>query len=222
MANWQTNLNRIMKEKKLDMSAVSTRAGLDPSTLSAMLRRGTSPRLNTIMALADALGTTVEYLMTGTATQEVPSKLVPVAGEVAAGLWFEDGNWDVERYAPIYAIETRFKGVEQRAYRVIGDSMNAEGIVDGSFVVMVPYWHVRTSIQDGDVVVVEQVEGGKTERTVKKVTVLADEFRLEASSTNPRWRGVAISIPRAAPDHNDDRKVEVVGLVVGLFKTFGA
>lgn len=220
MVNWQKNLTRILKEKNLDMSAVSVKAGLDPSTVSAMLRRGTSPRVDTFLAIAGALGVTAEQLMSGTVPQETSAKLVPVAGQVAAGLWFDEGAWDTERYAPIYAVETRFKGVNQKAYKVVGDSMNAEGILDGSYVVTVPYWDVRAGFQDGDIVVVEQSDGGRIERTVKKITILANEYRLESRSTNPRWKDTAIVIPRTNPDPNDDRNVTLVGLVVGLFKDF--
>lgn len=111
--------------------------------------------------------------------------------------------------------------MEQRAYRVTGDSMNERGFHDGSFVITVPYWNVRTQIQDGDAVVVERREGNRIERTIKVVVINPSEYRLEARSTNPRWADTAITIPRDTNAEPSAIEIEIVGLVVGSYRPEG-
>jgi SOS-response transcriptional repressor LexA len=221
MDDWRDRLKKILEDRGLDMQAVSLKAGLEKTAVYNVLNRRPNPQINTVRAIAEALDMSLSELVEGTTAEPVPSRLVPVMGQVAAGLWFEDGEWDTPRFAPVPVVPSRYKSAEQKAYRVLGDSMNDLGFVDGSFVITVPYWQARTHLQDGDAVVVERREAGKVERTIKVVVIGAEEYRLEARSSNPRWSGSAIVIPRNQSADAHDSSVEVVGLVIGSFRPVG-
>lgn len=221
--NWRDNLAKALKRKGLDMKAASRGAGLGETAVFDMLRRGRDPQMSTIISLAKAHDLSLDEIVNGTALSTPTGvRMIPVRGQVAAGLWYDDGDWDEPKYEDIPIVSEKYGNAPQEAFKVVGDSMDREGIVDGSFVTaVVPYWHVRNQIQDGDVVVVEQQEHGRRERTVKVVVIQADHYRLEARSTNPRWKNAFIIIPRDKPDHNDDRVVEIVGLVTGTYRKIG-
>lgn len=173
---------------------------------------------------ARAYGVTPEYIMAGkgkpsedvTLGVEQTPVTVNVYGEVAAGLWFEDDGWHTPRYDRIPVVPMRYKSVEQSAWKVIGPSMDLRGIVDGGYIITVPYWEVRRGIQDADLVVVERRDGSKIERTVKEVLVYPDRTEFWPRSTAPEFQQ-PIVIPR---DRDHDSQVEVIGLVVGFYKPF--
>lgn len=199
------------------MQAVSLKAGLEKTAVYNVLNRRPNPQINTVIAIAHALDMTVSELVEGTIKEAPTPMFVPVRGQVAAGLWFEDGEWDTPKYPEVPVVPSRYRNVPQIAYKVVGDSMDERGFVDGSYVITVPYWQVRTQIQDGDAVVVERRDGSRVERTIKIVVIGPGEYRLEARSTNPRWADTAIVIPRDRPEANDN-SVEIIGLVIGSYK----
>ena len=139
----------------------------------------------------------------------------PVCGQVAAGIWLDDGDW-VDNgedftvpFSPII-----YPSVPRQAWRVRGDSMDRVGIVDGCYVITIDYGVARLDIRDGDLVVVERRQSSRTERTVKTVRVDGDRYVLEPRSTNPRW--TSITIPRNGEAHVSDEEIRIVGLVVGV------
>jgi SOS-response transcriptional repressor LexA len=194
-----------------------------------------SPRYDTVARLASALETTVEWLEHGEGPETVDQQerfaeqeamLFPrvgratVAGTVAAGLWIDDGDWDGFGHGGEAAIEIpvvlgRYSKLEQCAYRVLGDSMDRAGILEGGYVVAVEYWAVRDGIVDGDLVVVVRRESLRTERTVKRVRVEPRAYVLEPMSTNPKHQ--PIEMPRGAGPA-DDRCIEIAGLVIGYYR----
>lgn len=206
----------------LSRQAAAKKAGVNPDAIRDIDRKDSSPRLKTIEALASVLNRSPAWLAFGEGGELAPvaqPKNVPVRGTVAAGMWFDDGYIDEGAFDDVPAVTTRFRALEQTAWRVSGDSMNEEGIVEGSFAITVEYWQVREAIQDKDIVVVERREGGKIERTIKKVSIMPNEIRLMACSTNPQWRGTYIAIPRGGNrDGSDGTSIEVVGLVVGTYR----
>ena len=221
MKDWIDNLLALMESKGLNMKTLSLKAGLGDSTVSKLRKRNGDPQISTIIALADALGVSVDQVIFGTIVENRPVKQIYVVGQVAAGLWFENDAFDEQRFGEIPISEGKWSNFDQRGYKVVGDSVDAIGIADGSFVVTVPYWQARTHIQDGDTVVVERHDGHRIERTVKVVSILPGEFRLEARSNNPRWKDAYISIPRkTVSGEPDDGRIEIVGLVIGSYRAF--
>lgn len=224
MDNWRENLLKIMRNKGFDMKGLCLRAGLDPSTISKMIKRKSVPQITTMTAIAKALDVSLDEIMSGVAAADLPVRRVPIYGQVAAGLWVEDGVWDEPRYEDVSIVTGKYANLEQKGYKVVGDSMDKEGIADGSYVITVLYWQVRDRIQDGDVVVVERGDGKRIERTVKVVSIMPNEYRLEPRSSNPHWNDAYISIPRESagkPHEANDMRIEIVGLVIGMYKSFG-
>lgn len=114
MTDWRDNLERLMEEKGLDRKALSVRAGLDPSAVSVLLRdrqKRKDPQISTVAALAEALDVSLDTLFYGTVEAAPPIVTVPVVGQVAAGLWFEDGEWDTPRFRPVPMVPTRYREV---------------------------------------------------------------------------------------------------------------
>lgn len=150
-------------------------------------------------------------------TSPIVTEPVHVYGVVAAGLWLEDGDWQISKFDPVPVVPMKYRGVEQTAWKVLGPSMDLAGILDGGYVVTVPYWEVRIAVQDNDLVVVERRDGSKIERTVKQAVIGPNRVELWPRSSSSDYQ-TPILIPR---DHkHDGSQVEIVGLVVGFYRPF--
>lgn len=146
--------------------------------------------------------------------------LVPVRGNTACGVWAENGRFFDQEYPPIPAVPTKHKSVEQFAFRVIGMCMDKLRILDGDFVVCVPYWIARAGATDGDVVVIERKRGHVTERTCKQIAVNGNRLELWPRSSDPQFQPVIM------PNQNDPldetgAEIEIVGLVIGRYAAIG-
>jgi lambda repressor-like predicted transcriptional regulator/SOS-response transcriptional repressor LexA len=144
-------------------------------------------------------------------------KTAPVVGEVAAGLWLDMDNWDTPKYNPAPFVPGKFQRMNQSAYLVRGTSMNRR-YPDGSYVITVPYFDVRGELREGDPVVVERVDGGRIERTVKLVIVDLFGIALACDSTDPKWEDTRIPIPNGEPDEVADTEIRILGLVIGSYR----
>lgn len=144
-----------------------------------------------------------------------------IRGNVAAGVWYDDGDWDGTDSTTVPSVNGAYGSLPQVAYRVNGDSMNLAGILDGGYVISVDYWAVRSAITSGDLVIVERRESSRVERTVKQVVAGEHEWRLEPRSSNPKHQ--PINIPKAADiGHGPtDREIEIVGYVIGYYRQLG-
>lgn len=213
---WRDRLREVIDERKTDMKAVSLGAGLNETAVFELLKKGKDPKLSTLTKVVQFLQLSYDELISGAVPSLTP-KSVPVVGETAAGLWLEPDSWDEAKYPPVPFVPTRYAELEQRAYRVVGPSMNAKGIHDGTFVITVSYWDVRTQPQDGDIVVVERSrDGGLVERTLKQVIVHPDRIELMPRSTDERYREPFI-IPRNNGAPEETIEIQIVALVIGSY-----
>jgi SOS-response transcriptional repressor LexA len=213
---WRDRLRDVIEERKTDMKAVSLGAGLNASAVFEMLKKGKDPTITTLAKVVEHLQLSYDELMSGAIPSASP-RSVPVVGETAAGLWLEPDSWDEAKYPPVPFVPTRYADLEQRAFRVVGPSMNMAGIHDGSFVITVAYWDVRTQPQDGDIVIVERRrDGGLLERTVKEVVVLPDRIELTPRSTDERFKE-PLAIPRTLHRSEETLEIEIVALVIGSY-----
>lgn len=64
MSFWQT-VAQICEEKGINKKTIASIAGIDPSTISKGLKNSTYPSADKAVLIAQKLGTTVEYLVTG-------------------------------------------------------------------------------------------------------------------------------------------------------------
>lgn len=212
-------LNKIMEKHGWNQHELAKALEVTQPSVSRWLS-GADPRGETREKIRELLREDYSTV-TSTAGEKTTTRGISVKGQAAAGLWFDEGAVDESVYGEIPIAIARYATIEQSAYRVMGDSMDKLGFLDGSFVITVDYWKVRAAIQDGDTVVVEQRDGGRIERTVKVVAITPDSYRLEARSNNPKWAGSAIVIPRVNADMADDRSTEIVGLVIGNYRPVG-
>jgi transcriptional regulator with XRE-family HTH domain len=131
-------------------------------------------------------------------------------GEVAGGIWREAFEWPRDDWLPVaMAIpDGRYSGVQRRAVRVIGDSMDLV-YPDGSLVLFVRFADIGGSPKRGDRVIVGRHRQGLTEATVKEYAIDAKGRPwLSPRSSNPAH--AAIPLERA----EDGETIDVFGLVV--------
>lgn len=91
--DWRERLRRIIAETPgLTMKGVSLKTGLNASTVQTLLTRGSSPTAETVISIANALGVSPSYLLTGEESARIS---IPIVGMVSAGEgWvpIEDGG----------------------------------------------------------------------------------------------------------------------------------
>ncbi|MHB2169935.1 helix-turn-helix domain-containing protein [Alsobacter sp. R-9] len=218
------------KQLALTLEQLAHDVGISVSQLSRAERGGRDLKLNELRKVADRLGVTVSDLVEGfvepanddrsTVRPAGPVVALPVSGEVAAGLWMETDVWDEGKYDPIPHVAGRYAGLEQRAWHVSGNSMDLEGIVDGSFVVTVPYFDARGRLTPGDICVIERRRGGLIERTCKKIDLVDGHYELQPCSSDPKWKAIVVN--RKTGVDADGVEVEVVGYVIFIGRTIGS
>lgn len=116
MEDWRDRLKRLIEERGLNMKQLSLAAGLGETAVRDMLQKVTSPRIDTVLAIADQLGITLTELMEG--RQNGPRK-VSVIGYVSAG----EGWTPFEGDGPVDDIEISIEGGAPVGLVVRGDSM---------------------------------------------------------------------------------------------------
>lgn len=96
--DWRTRLRRIIAETPgLTMKGLSLKAGLNASTVRTLLTRGSSPTAETLIAVANALGVSPNYLLTGDEGSVVSIPIVGIASGGEGWVPIEDGgNGSVE------------------------------------------------------------------------------------------------------------------------------
>lgn len=172
--------------------AIAKRAGIGQTTVGRILRGEVDPSAENMRKIADAFGTTVEYLLTGSFTvirKFADTNVEPgpaLRGHVPLISWVQAGNWGevMDNFAPGDAEDwlpcPRKFGPHAFALRVRGVSMEPR-------------------YQDGDIIFVDpdaQPEHGKNvvarlddehEATFKQLVIEGDKKFLKP--LNPDWPG---------------------------------
>lgn len=78
-------LRVIMDERGLKPAPLSTRAGFSDSMIRDLYRKSSSPKLSSALAIADALGLTIEEIVRRSDPQSSPQPTIALAGKVGAG-----------------------------------------------------------------------------------------------------------------------------------------
>jgi transcriptional regulator with XRE-family HTH domain len=145
----------------------------------------------------------------------------PVVGRVAAGIWLDHDTADEYSGVMVPYVIDAYPALEQKAFEVSGRSMDQVPILPGDYVVTVPYFEARREPLAGDIVVVERTrDGGYLERSVKEVAVYPDRIELVPRSSDPRFQEPLV-VAKAGNPPDDTTQIEIVGLVVGLFRRMG-
>lgn len=146
--------------------------------------------------------------------------LLDYAGILEAGAFREVDELDQRQPHKIPHFRSpQFPKAKHMAWKVMGDSMDLEHIVEGMWVEGVDieeFTDYYGDLRDGDFVVVERSEaqGARRERTVKKLAVFPDRWELHPRSSNPKHQ--VIKIPRGH-DPSRDSSAVIIGLVVRWF-----
>lgn len=146
-------------------------------------------------------------------------RFCPVRGVAKAGTWIEvDDSMQIE-FDPVPCVPTGYTSTEQFAYRISGHSMDKRGIVDGDYVVCVPYFMVRLTPRQDDIVIAERRDGQKTELSCKRLVVSGNTYELHPDSTDPRFKPILVPA-WDEKETSDAMQIEIVGLVIGKYTPF--
>lgn len=235
-------LKQLLEERRLSPETAARNAGLGASAIKDIIYgRSKSPRMNTITAIAYALGVPpadfliqapngmVNYLelKMGDRARHPESKstpreqprgvrLTPVVGVVEAGAWRVTDLFEAEEFNEEIPIpDLNQFGAKQAAFKVAGDSMDLADLPAGSYAVTVDWVDGGFEMEDGMVVVVERVDGHRREWTVKELRLFADRFELWPRSSNSRHRPIIV---RRDSVDEDGLEVRILGLVVGTWR----
>lgn len=198
-----------MEQKKF-----ASLVGVSPQKVSEWKSGKAKSYTKRIPQIAEALGTTTEYLLTGNgpkqkkAVSELDTALpkgaehidlgtfhrIPILGRISAGLPLY-----AEQHIEGYTVTDLNSGAEYFALIVHGDSMNALGINDGYRLIV----RRQDEVENGEVAVVMV---GDEDATVKRFYATGDTITLMPQSTNPEHQPQIYDATKT--------KIRVIGKVV--------
>lgn len=181
-------VDAIYKEQRDFAKAI----GVSASMVSQWRMGITKSYTRRLPEIADALGTTTEYLLTGNgpkkrAVSNLDTTLpkgaepidpqtfhrIPILGRISAGLPLY-----AEQHIEGYTLTDLNGGAEYFALRVSGDSMNAARMQDGDLLIV----RRQETVENGEVAVVMV---GDEDATVKRFYATGSTVTLMPQSTNP-------------------------------------
>lgn len=210
---WNERLAKLVRDQELSIAELSRRSDVPYDSVNKYLRGDVdNPRGNTLEKLARALGTTKIYLQTGlTDRKPVSSQAIPYKGTVAAGVWIEpgEGNLEPEEWLPFNPAPQYPEG-SVYCLTVQGDSLDKIA-PPGVTLVCVDLYASGVAVRDGDLVIVERAkqQNGFLEMTAKRVRSVPGGFELYPESSNPRWQ--PLTYPRSVDQ--DDETIRLVARV---------
>lgn len=201
----QRRLRERMAERDVKPAPLAVELGLGNSFIRDILRGKTaSPSAANLKKLAEALGTSPDYLMGETDQAEltrrkpVSSRGVPFRGEVAAGVWIEVGEGldSPDEWLPFNPVP-HFPEGSVYCLTVRGNSLDKVAPA-GSVLLCVDLSKTGIEVKDGDLVIVERAraQGGLLEMTAKRVRSIKGGFELYPESSDPKWKPV--TYPRSS------------------------
>lgn len=184
---------KLVDDKYREQRDFAADLNLDP-TIPSRWRNGKSASYQKYLPqIAEALGTTTEYLLTGNGPKQkravsdsgtaLPNGAehldlgtfhrIPILGRISAGLPLY-----AEQHIEGYTLTDLNGGAEYFALRVSGDSMNAARIQDGDILIV----RRQDEVENGEVAVVMV---GDEDATVKRFYATGSTITLMPQSTNP-------------------------------------
>lgn len=213
-------IQRRLSELGMNETEASAAAGLNPGYIRDLRRKGAHPNVRKIEPLARVLGLSTTFLISGeTGTEREQThgpvvRLTPVIGIIEAGQYRDVSihNQDEDHQQIPVPQNELFPTLSQYALEVRGDSMNRI-VLEGTYVVCVPFSATRLSPKPGMIVHVERsVAGGQlVETTLKEIEEQNGELVLMPRSTNEVHKPIPL-------DGDDATTIEIRGIVVSLWK----
>lgn len=201
---------------------VADAVGIARSTLTAYEKGHDKPGRDTLIALADYYGVSMDAILSNSPTiAPIHTTQIEVRGDVQAGVWREAIEWpQADWYAITVPLDVAFAGLHRYGLLVKGDSMD-KVFPDGSIAVVINLVDLGRMPKTGEIAVV--VQRSKTsnefEATVKAVQVLdSGEIILWPQSTNPDF-ATPIRIKPGECDHDAGMPdVFIQALVVASYR----
>lgn len=204
----------LLKATGMEQKKFASLVGVSPQKVSEWKSGKAKSYTKRIPQIAEALGTTTEYLLTGNgpkqkrAVSESGTALpkgaehidlgtfhrIPILGRISAGQPLY-----AEQHIEGYTLTDLNGGAEYFALRVSGDSMNAARIQDGDVLIV----RRQDEVENGEVAVVMV---GDEDATVKRFYADGATVTLMPQSTNPAHRPQAYDTAKT--------QIRVIGKVV--------
>lgn len=208
-----TRLKNQRKSKKLTQQQVADAIGVSKTSVIYWEKDENLPKHDSLMALAQILGVTSDYLLYGKDNDSLDKNVIapfPIAGRLVPVIsWVQAGTWTTADSVPI---GTQFKewlppnpkcGKNGYGLIVVGESMSPDFRPSDKIYVN-PDFQI-SDLKTGDLVIVAC--DGETEATFKKLIVESNGMYLEP--LNPKWHEKIIPLREGC---------KLVGKVVGLYR----
>ncbi|HAV3169967.1 TPA: helix-turn-helix domain-containing protein [Acinetobacter baumannii] len=208
-----TRLKNQRKSKKLTQQQVADAIGVSKTSVIYWEKDENLPKHDSLMALAQILGVTSDYLLHGKESGSLDKNITapfPIAGRLVPVIsWVQAGTWTTADSVPI---GTEFKewlppntkcGKNGYGLIVVGESMSPDFRPSDKIYVN-PDFQI-SDLKTGDLVIVAC--DGETEATFKKLIVESNGMYLEP--LNPKWHEKIIPLREGC---------KLVGKVVGLYR----
>ncbi|WP_415872119.1 LexA family protein [Acinetobacter pittii] len=208
-----TRLKNLRKSKKLTQQQIADAIGVSKTSVIYWEKDENLPKHDSLMALAQILGVTSDYLLYGKENDSLDRNVTvpfPIAGRLVPVIsWVQAGTWTTADSVPL---ETQFKewlppnpkcGKNGYGLIVVGESMSPD-FRPGDKIYVNPDFQI-TDLKTGDLVIVACID--ETEATFKKLIVESNGMYLEP--LNPKWHERIIELREGC---------KLVGKVVGLYR----
>ncbi|ARD29555.1 peptidase S24 [Acinetobacter lactucae] len=208
-----TRLKNLRKSNKLTQQQVADAIGVSKTSVIYWEKDENLPKHDSLMALAQILGVTSDYLLSGKGSNSLDQNVTtpfPIAGRLVPVIsWIQAGTWTTADSVPI---GTEFKewlppnpkcGKNGYGLIVVGESMSPDFRPSDKIYVN-PDFQI-SDLKTGDLVIVAC--DGETEATFKKLIVESNGMYLEP--LNPKWHEKIIPLREGC---------KLVGKVVGLYR----
>ncbi|MBJ8470436.1 S24 family peptidase [Acinetobacter pittii] len=208
-----TRLKNQRKSKKLTQQQVADAIGVSKTSVIYWEKDENLPKHDSLMALAQILGVTSDYLLHGKDSDSLDKNITapfPIAGRLVPVIsWVQAGTWTTADSVPM---DTQFKewlppnpkcGKNGYGLTVVGESMSPDFRPSDKIYVN-PDFQI-SDLKTGDLVIVAC--DGETEATFKKLIVESNGMYLEP--LNPKWHEKIIPLREGC---------KLVGKVVGLYR----
>jgi SOS-response transcriptional repressor LexA len=209
-----------MTELKMTPAEVSQKAGLNPGYLRDLLRKNSNPTMGKVAKIAEVLGLSTAFLVSGDSGTNgeqlapMPVSMSSIVGVIEAGKFRDVSIHSQDDDFPQIPVPQNelFPHLTQYVLEVRGDSMN-KIVLEGTYVVCVPFAKTRLSPKPGMIVHVERSmsDGQFVETTLKEIDEVDGELLLRPRSTNLAHQDIKL-------EGDESTMIEVRGLVVSLWK----
>jgi SOS-response transcriptional repressor LexA len=169
-----TRITERLATMKLSARKASMNAKLGPDYIRDLFRKPTSPSVDNLVALAQALGVPASYFIEAVQPEQdglKPARLasVHVRGAIQAGVWKDAIEWPPDDwFAVTVPMDDRFPGAPVYGLLVRGKSMDLI-FPDGTVVLVTPFFEVGRLPKPGEkVVVLRRSATGEYEATLKQ------------------------------------------------------